>query len=116
MLLIAEFISSPRSRRVRTVKPCASAGGSYLGPQFVSEALRFAPGLQQRKQLALRFLANVDPVSIKAALEGLNPETTLAVVVSKTFTTAGAFPRGTCWCWCVCVNWLPVAGCPLLFL
>lgn len=36
----------------------------------------------------LRFLANVDPVDVKRALEGLDPEETLVVVVSKTFTTA----------------------------
>jgi glucose-6-phosphate isomerase len=37
---------------------------------------------------SLRFLANVDPVGVARALEGLNPETTLAIVISKTFTTA----------------------------
>jgi glucose-6-phosphate isomerase len=36
----------------------------------------------------LRFLANVDPVDVARALEGLDPEETLVVVVSKTFTTA----------------------------
>jgi len=36
----------------------------------------------------LRFLANVDPVDVSRALEGLDPESTLVVVVSKTFTTA----------------------------
>ena len=36
----------------------------------------------------LRFLANVDPVDVSRALEGLDPEATLVVVVSKTFTTA----------------------------
>ena len=36
----------------------------------------------------LRFLANVDPVDVKKALDGLDPATTLAVVCSKTFTTA----------------------------
>jgi glucose-6-phosphate isomerase len=36
----------------------------------------------------LRFLANVDPVDSARALEGLDPETTLVVIVSKTFTTA----------------------------
>ncbi len=33
------------------------------------------------------FLANVDPVGSARALEGLDPETTLAIVISKTFTT-----------------------------
>ena len=36
----------------------------------------------------LRFLANVDPVDVARALNGLRPETTLVVVISKTFTTA----------------------------
>ena len=36
----------------------------------------------------LRFLANVDPTDAARALEGLDPETTLVVVISKTFTTA----------------------------
>ena len=36
----------------------------------------------------LRFLANVDPVDVSRALDGLNPETTLVVIVSKTMTTA----------------------------
>lgn len=36
----------------------------------------------------LRFLANVDPVDVARALNGLSPETTLVVVVSKTFTTS----------------------------
>ncbi len=37
---------------------------------------------------SLRFLANVDPIDVARALNGLNPEETLVVVVSKTFTTA----------------------------
>ncbi|KAL8059006.1 hypothetical protein ABFX02_03G059100 [Erythranthe guttata] len=64
-------------------------GGSFLGPLFVhtalqtdSEASEFAKGRQ------LRFLANVDPVDVARNITGLNPETTLVVVVSKTFTTA----------------------------
>jgi len=36
----------------------------------------------------LRFLANVDPIDVKRALEGLKAETTLVVIISKTFTTA----------------------------
>ena len=42
----------------------------------------------QAKGRNLRFLANVDPVDVARALNGLRPETTLIVVVSKTFTTA----------------------------
>ncbi len=36
----------------------------------------------------LNFLANVDPIDVANALKGLDPEETLVVVVSKTFTTA----------------------------
>lgn len=63
-------------------------GGSYLGANFVYEALHTdgeASSFAQGRQL--RFLANVDPVGCSRALEGLNPETTLAIVISKTFTT-----------------------------
>ena len=42
----------------------------------------------QAKGRNLRFLANVDPVDVARALNGLKPETTLVVLVSKTFTTA----------------------------
>jgi glucose-6-phosphate isomerase len=64
-------------------------GGSYLGPEFVYEALRTDPKASLKaKGRRLRFLANVDPVDVQRALEGLQPETTLVVVVSKTFTTA----------------------------
>jgi glucose-6-phosphate isomerase len=43
---------------------------------------------REAKGRQLRFLANVDPIDVARALTGLNPETTLVVVVSKTFTTA----------------------------
>ncbi|PRW05792.1 cytosolic phosphoglucose isomerase isoform A [Chlorella sorokiniana] len=63
-------------------------GGSYLGPLFVHTAMQFD---EQCKDLArgrkLRFLANVDPVDVAKAVNGLNPETTLVIVISKTFTT-----------------------------
>lgn len=35
----------------------------------------------------LRFLSNVDPVDVKRATDKLNPEETMAIIVSKTFTT-----------------------------
>jgi glucose-6-phosphate isomerase len=64
-------------------------GGSYLGPEFVCEALRFDKECAAKAEgFTTRFLANVDPVDVTKALEGLDPETTLAVVCSKTFTTA----------------------------
>jgi len=64
-------------------------GGSYLGPEFVYEALRTNERASKcAKGRTLRFLANVDPVDVSRALNGLDPETTLVVVVSKSFTTA----------------------------
>lgn len=64
-------------------------GGSYLGPEFIFEALRMDPKASAAAAgRRLRFLANVDPVDATRAKEGLNPETTLVLVISKTFTTA----------------------------
>ncbi|MBA3709605.1 MAG: glucose-6-phosphate isomerase [Planctomycetes bacterium] len=64
-------------------------GGSYLGPEFVFEALRTDPACARAADgRRLRFLANVDPIDVARALEGLDPARTLVVVVSKTFTTA----------------------------
>ncbi|KAK9129903.1 hypothetical protein Sjap_010390 [Stephania japonica] len=64
-------------------------GGSFLGPLFVHTALQTDPeAMACSKGRQLRFLANVDPVDVAKSITGLNPETTLVVVVSKTFTTA----------------------------
>ncbi len=64
-------------------------GGSYLGPEFAYEAMRTDPDCTKAaKRRVLRFLANVDPIDVTRALTDLDPERTLVVVVSKTFTTA----------------------------
>ena len=64
-------------------------GGSYLGPEFVYEALRTNERAAKcAKGRTLRFLANVDPVDVSRALHGLDPESTLVIVISKSFTTA----------------------------
>lgn len=64
-------------------------GGSYLGPEFLFEALSTDPfAAAAAHGRTLRFLANVDPVDVRRATAGLDPETTLVVIVSKTFTTA----------------------------
>ena len=67
---------------------CIGIGGSYLGPEFVFEALRSDYRLVVPGVRTTRFLANVDPVDVGRALEGLDPETTLVIIISKTFTTA----------------------------
>ncbi len=58
-------------------------GGSDLGPFMVTEALRpFAHG-----QLQVHFVSNIDGTHISETLKKLDPETTLFVIASKTFTT-----------------------------
>ena len=64
-------------------------GGSALGPEFIHTALAKNPtAATAAKGRSLTFLANVDPVDAVNALHALDPETTLAIIVSKTFTTA----------------------------
>ncbi|KAH9758681.1 glucose-6-phosphate isomerase [Citrus sinensis] len=64
-------------------------GGSFLGPLFVHTALQTdLEAIECARGRQLRFLANVDPIDVAKSITGLNPETTLVVVVSKTFTTA----------------------------
>lgn len=64
-------------------------GGSYLGPEFVYEALRFDASANAEAQgRKLKFLANVDPIDICRAIEDIDFEQTMFVIVSKTFTTA----------------------------
>ncbi|MGP3917844.1 glucose-6-phosphate isomerase [Nonomuraea sp. 10N515B] len=58
-------------------------GGSDLGPAMAYEALRdYADA-----GIAARFVSNIDPADITGNLRDLDPETTLFVVSSKTFTT-----------------------------
>ena len=58
-------------------------GGSDLGPVMVTEALRS----YAKKNLAVHFVSNVDGTHIAETLKALNPETTLFMIASKTFTT-----------------------------
>lgn len=58
-------------------------GGSDLGPLMVCEALK----PYRNKNITVRFVSNVDGAHIQSELEDLNPETTLFVIASKTFTT-----------------------------
>lgn len=64
-------------------------GGSFLGPLVVHSALQTDPeAIECARGRQLRFLANVDPIDVAKNIAGLNPETTMVVVISKTFTTA----------------------------
>lgn len=65
-------------------------GGSDLGPAMVVEALKF-----YKNHLNLHFVSNVDGDHAQEVLKVLDPETTLFVVVSKTFTTQETLSNAT---------------------
>ncbi len=69
-------------RRVETIVNIG-IGGSDLGPVMAYEALRpfVDPGL------SCRFISNIDPTDAGESTRDLDPETTLVIVASKTFTT-----------------------------
>lgn len=70
------------SKRIQTVVNIG-IGGSDLGPYMAYEALRpyVKPGLE------CRFVSNIDPTDIMEKTRDLDPETTLFIIASKTFTT-----------------------------
>ena len=57
-------------------------GGSDLGPAMVVEALQY-----YKNHLNVHFISNIDGDHVQELLKKINPETTLFIVVSKTFTT-----------------------------
>lgn len=57
-------------------------GGSDLGPVMVTEALQY-----YKNHLQVHFVSNVDGDHVHETLKGLDPETTLFIIVSKSFTT-----------------------------
>ena len=57
-------------------------GGSDLGPDMIVEALQY-----YKNHLTTHFVSNIDVDHVSEVLKKLNPETTLFVIVSKTFTT-----------------------------
>jgi glucose-6-phosphate isomerase len=57
-------------------------GGSALGPKMVCEALKYYSNGPN-----IYFVSNIDSADIYEALKKLNPETTLFIIASKTFTT-----------------------------
>ena len=69
-------------KRIETVVNIG-IGGSDLGPVMVYEALR--PYVQDG--LSARFISNIDPTDCAEKVADLNPETTLFIIASKTFTT-----------------------------
>ena len=77
MLLLANSIREQKQYK-RVVN--LGTGGSDLGPRLLADA--FGDGA-----LDVRFVANVDPLELERALAGAEPAATLAIVVSKSFTT-----------------------------
>ena len=57
-------------------------GGSDLGPDMVVEALQY-----YKNHLTTHFVSNIDGDHVSEILEKIDPETTMFVIVSKTFTT-----------------------------
>ena len=65
-------------------------GGSDLGPVMITEALEF-----YKNHLKIHFISNIDGDMIHQKLKQLDPETTLFVIVSKTFTTQETISNAT---------------------
>jgi len=65
-------------------------GGSDLGPAMVVDALQY-----YKNQLTTHFVSNVDGDHVNEVIKKLNPETTLFVIVSKTFTTQETLSNAT---------------------
>ena len=77
-------------------------GGSDLGPAMVVEALRS----ECLPSLTVQFVSNVDPIHMQQMLERSNPETTLFIVASKSFTTAETLANAN-----YARRWLLKSGC-----
>jgi glucose-6-phosphate isomerase len=74
--------SGSTGRRIRTVINIG-IGGSDLGPAMAYRALRH----YRHPDIEVRFVSNVDPAHLRAALSGVDAAETLFIVASKTFTT-----------------------------
>ncbi|MGB3849522.1 MAG: glucose-6-phosphate isomerase [Tunicatimonas sp.] len=66
-------------------------GGSDLGPVMVTEALK----PYQKEHINVHYVSNVDGTHISETLKQLNPETTLFIIASKTFTTQETMTNAT---------------------
>ena len=65
-------------------------GGSDLGPDMVVESLKY-----YKNHLNIHFVSNIDGDHVQEIIKNLNPETTLFVIVSKTFTTQETITNAT---------------------
>ena len=84
-------------KRIRAVVNIG-IGGSDLGPCMAYEALK----PYSDRELTIRFVSNVDGTHVTETLRDLNPEETLFIVASKTFTTQETLTNAhTARAWCV---------------
>ncbi len=84
-------------RRIRAVVNLG-IGGSDLGPAMASEALR----AHADREIAFRFVSNVDPTDFAEVTRDLDPAETLFIVCSKTFTTLETLENArAARAWCV---------------
>ncbi len=88
---IKEFVSKVHNREITgsTGKPfkqivVIGIGGSYLGSEFVSSALR----AYADKDIEIDYLSNVDIHNFGRIVSYIDPETTIWIVISKSYTTA----------------------------
>ncbi|WP_372801735.1 glucose-6-phosphate isomerase [Lutibacter sp.] len=65
-------------------------GGSDLGPDMIVESLKY-----YKNHLNVHFVSNIDGDHVQEIIKHLNPETTLFVIVSKTFTTQETLTNST---------------------
>ncbi|GAB1308665.1 glucose-6-phosphate isomerase [Urechidicola sp. KH5] len=65
-------------------------GGSDLGPDMVVDALKY-----YKNHLNVHFVSNIDGDHVQEVIKTLNPETSLFVIVSKTFTTQETITNAT---------------------
>lgn len=87
---MAKFTQAVHEGQLRSSKDmpytdilCLGIGGSFLGPKIVFESLKD----YRQKAQKLHFVANVDGWHLSQVLAKLNPNTTLVIIASKSFTT-----------------------------
>lgn len=80
--VIAGKITGARGNRIEHLLHIG-IGGSYLGPRMLDEAL----SASHKRQLSCDYLANIDGNQVETILNKVNPENTLVIVASKSFTT-----------------------------
>lgn len=85
-----EFVKKTHDENQFTDVVHIGIGGSDLGPRFVCDALKHLP-----KKMNVHFVANVDGADIAQALRSLNPNKTLIVIASKTFSTQETMMNAT---------------------